>query len=77
MTNEEIHSTIFNQEWTHCTFRLVDGDVITVNHPDYLFMPPERNWILWVKPQGQGLQFVPSIHVAAIEIESKAPRVID
>lgn len=74
MTNDEIHSTIFRQEWSSCTLRLVNGDVITVDHPDYLFMPPERNWVLWVKPQGRGLQFVPSIHIAAIELESKSPQ---
>jgi hypothetical protein len=73
MTNDEIHSTIFRQEWSQCTLRLENGDVITVDHPDYLFMPPERNWVLWVKPEGRGLQFVPSIHIAAIELDAKLP----
>ena len=46
------------------------GDTVTVDHPDYLFMPPARNWVLWVKPEGHGLQFVPTAHIAAIDLES-------
>ena len=69
MTNDEIHSTIFHQRWRRCTLRLVNGDPITVEHPDYLLMPPEHNWVLWVKPQGRGLQFVPTVHIAAIDLE--------
>lgn len=69
MTNEEIHSTIFRQRWRRCTLRLVNGEVIAVDHPDYLFMPPARNWVLWVKPEGSGLQFVPTAHIAAIDLE--------
>ena len=69
MTKDEIHSTIFRQRWRRCSLRLVNGDVITVDHPDYLFMPPDRNWVLWVKPEGRGLQFMPTAHFAAIDLE--------
>jgi hypothetical protein len=69
MTNDEIHSAIFGQRWQRCTLRLVNGDIITVEHPDYFLMPPARNWVLWVKPGGKGLQFVPTVHIAAIELE--------
>jgi hypothetical protein len=69
MTNDEIHSTLFGQRWRRCTLRLVNGDAITVDHPDYLMMPPARNWVLWVKPEGKGLQFVPTLHIAAIDLE--------
>ena len=69
MTNHEIHSTIFHQRWRRCSLRLVNGDVITVDHPDYLLMPPDRNWVLWVKPEGRGMQFVPTGHIAAIDLE--------
>ena len=41
MTNDEIHAAIFGQRWRHCTLRIVNGDAITVDHPDYLLMPPE------------------------------------
>jgi hypothetical protein len=70
MTNDEIHSTLFQQRWKRCTLRLDNGDTITVGHPDYLFMPPARNWVLYVKPEGKGLQFVPTVHIAAIELET-------
>jgi hypothetical protein len=69
MTNQEIYSTIFQQNWRRCTLRLVNGDTITVDHPDYLLMPPARNWVLWVKLEGRGLQFVPTAHIAAIDLE--------
>ena len=69
MTNDEIHSTLFGHRWRRCTLRLVNGDAITTEHPDYLLMPPARNWILWVKPEGRGLQFVPTVHIAAIDLE--------
>lgn len=69
VTNDEIHATIFGQRWEHCTLRLDSGDSITVDHPDYLLMPPQRNWVLWVKPEGKGLQFVPTQHIAAIELD--------
>ena len=72
MTDDEIHSTIFRQRWRQCTLRLVNGDTIKVDHPDYLFMPPARNWVLWVKPDGKGLQFVPTVHIAAIDLEPHA-----
>ncbi len=68
MTNDEIHSTLFGQQWGRCTLRLVNGDAVTATHPDYFFMPPARNWVLWVKPEGRGLQFMPTTHIAAIEI---------
>jgi len=42
-----------------------------VDHPDYLFMPPDRSWVLWVKPEGKGLQFIPTVHIAAIDLEPK------
>lgn len=71
MTNDEIHSTIFRQRWRRCTLRLVNGETIAVVHPDYLFMPPARNWVLYVKPEGKGLQFVPTGHIAAIELEQE------
>jgi hypothetical protein len=69
MTNDEIHSGIFGQRWQLCTLRLTNGDAIQVTHPDYLLMPPARNWILYVKPDGKGLQFVPVAHVTAIELQ--------
>lgn len=69
MTNDEIHSTIFRQRWRRCSLRLVNGDVITADHPDYIYMPPDRNWVLWVKPEGRGLQFMPTAHIAAIDLE--------
>jgi hypothetical protein len=69
MTNDEIHSTIFQQRWGRCTLRLSNGDRISAEHPDFLFMPPARNWILWVKPGGNGMQFVPTTQIAAIDIE--------
>ena len=71
MTNDEIHSTIFRQTWSRCTLRLVNGDLVSVNHLDYLLMPPDRSWVLWVKPQGKGLQFIPTQHIAAIDLEPK------
>ena len=70
MTNDEIHSALFGQRWRRCTLRLVNGDTISVDHPDYLLMPPARNWVLWVKPEGRGLQFVPTMHIAALDLES-------
>jgi hypothetical protein len=69
MTDQEVHSTIFGQRWRRCMLRLTSGDVVMTDHPDYLFMPPQRNWLLHVKPNGQGLQFVPTAHIAAIELE--------
>ncbi len=72
MTNDEIHSALFSQPWRRCTVRLVNGDIITTDHPDYFLMPPARNWALWVKPEGKGLQFVPTIHIAAIDLEPEA-----
>jgi len=69
MTDHEIHTTLFRQRWRRCTLRLVHGESITTEHPDYLFMPPARNWVLWVKPEGRGLQFVPTVHIAAIDLE--------
>ena len=69
MTNDEIHSTLFSQPWRRCTLRLVNGDVVTADHPDYFLMPPTRNWVPWVKPEGKGLQFVSTVHIAAIELE--------
>ncbi len=69
MTNDEIHASLFRQQWRRCTLRLVNGDNISTEHPDYLFMPPARNWVLWVKPEGRGLQFVPTVHIAAIDLE--------
>ena len=71
MANEEVHTVIFKQPWRRCTLRLVNGETITAEHPDYLFMPPAKNWLLWVKPQGQGLQFVPTQHIDAIDMEPK------
>lgn len=71
MTNEEIHSVIFKQSWRRCTLWLVSGEMITVDHPDYLLMPPAKNWVLWVQPEGQGLKFVPTQHIAAIDMEPK------
>ena len=68
MTDQEVHATIFGQRWRQCTLRLTSGDVVTVDHPDYLLMPREKNWVLYVKPGGQGLQFMPTVHIAAIEI---------
>ena len=72
MTKDEIHSTIFRQSWKRCTLRLVNGDAVSVDHPDYLFMPPDRGWVLWVKPEGKGLQFIPTIHIAAIDLEPRS-----
>lgn len=69
MSNDEIHSTIFGQRWKKCTLRLVSGDVISVDDPDYLLMPPARNWVLYVKPDGKGLQFVPTVHIASIDLQ--------
>jgi hypothetical protein len=69
MTNDEIHSAIFKQRWRKCTLSLVDGEKVTVDHPDYLFMPPERNWVLWVWPKGKGMKFIPTEHIAAIDLE--------
>lgn len=74
MTNDEIHSALYQQRWGRCTLHLVNGEAITVDHPDYLLMPPERNWVLWVKPHGRGLQFVPALHIAAIELEPQPVR---
>ncbi len=72
MNNEEIHSTIFKQRWRKITIRLSSGDVVTADHPDYLFMPPEKNWVLHVKPQGKGLLLMPTAHIAAIELETES-----
>jgi hypothetical protein len=69
MSDQEVHSTIFGQQWRRCTLRLTSGDAVTVDHPDYLFMPPQKNWVLHVKPNRQGLQFMPTAHIAAIELE--------
>jgi len=74
MTNDEVHTTLFGRRWKRCSLRLDNGDVITVDHPDYLFMPPDRNWVLWVKPEGKGIQFVPTSHITAIELEEPAAR---
>jgi hypothetical protein len=71
MTNEEVHSTIFNQRWRQITIRLSSGDSVTTDHPDYLLMPPDKNWVLYVKPQGKGLQFLPTGHIASIELETE------
>jgi hypothetical protein len=68
MSNDEILSTLFSQRWQHCTLRLSSGEAITVTHPDYLFMPPARDWVLWVKPDGKGLQIIPTHHIASIEL---------
>ena len=70
MTNEEIHSTIFKQRWSKITIRTTSGDSVTSDHPDYLLMPPEKNWVLHVKPHGKGLQFIPTTHIASIELET-------
>ena len=69
MTNDEVHSAIFNQRWGKCTIRLTSGDAVTVDHPDYLLMPAQRNWVLYVKPEGKGLQFMPTAQIASIELE--------
>jgi hypothetical protein len=69
MTNEEIHSTIFGQRWQSCTLHLASGEAITVGHPDYLLMPPAHNWVLYVKPEGKGLQFIPTAHISSIELK--------
>lgn len=69
MNNDEVHTTLFGQCWLSCTLRLTSGDSVTVAHPDYLLMPPDRNWILYVKPEGKGLQFIPTVHIAAIELQ--------
>lgn len=71
MLNEEVHSMIFKQRWRKITLRLSSGDVFTADHPDYLFMPPEKNWVLHVKPKGKGLQFIPTAHIASIELETE------
>jgi hypothetical protein len=71
VTNDEIHSTLYQQRWSRCTLRLSRGDAVTVDHPDYLLMPPDRNWVLWVKPGGKGLQFIPTAHIAAIDLETQ------
>jgi hypothetical protein len=69
MTNDEIHTTLFRQPWRKCTLRLDSGAELTTDHPDYLFMPPARNWVLWVMREGKGIQFVSTAHIAAIELE--------
>jgi hypothetical protein len=71
MTNEEVHSTIFKQHWGKLTIRLSSGDTLSTDHPDYLFMPREKNWVLHVKPQGKGLQFIPTAHIASLELETE------
>jgi hypothetical protein len=68
LTNEEIHIALFTQPWQRCTLRLVNGDAIVVEHPEYLFMPPARNWVLWVKPNKSGVQFIPTTHIVAIDL---------
>ena len=68
MTNDEIHTALFKQRWRQCILDLVNGESFTADHPDFLFMPPDRNWVLWVKPEGKGLQFVPTQHIAAINL---------
>lgn len=70
MSNDEIYSTLFGPRWQRCTLRLSSGEMIIVSHPDYLFMPPARNWVLWVKPEGKGFQFIPTQHIASIELEA-------
>jgi hypothetical protein len=72
MTNDEIHAALFGQRWQQCTLRLSNGDVITVPHPDYLFMPPAQNWVLWVKPGGRGFQFIPCAHIAVIDLQPRS-----
>jgi hypothetical protein len=71
MTNEEVHSRIFNQCWAKITIRLSSGDAVTTEHPDYLLMPPDKNWVLYVKPQGKGLQFIPTAHIVSLELENE------
>lgn len=71
MTNDEIHSTIFNQRWRKLTLHLSNGEVLTTDHPDYLLMPPEKNWVLHVKPKGKGLQFILTAHIASLELETE------
>ncbi len=70
MTNDEVHSTIFKQRWRRLIIHMSSGEVLTADHPDYLLMPPEKNWVLHVKPQGKGLQFVPTAHIASLELET-------
>ena len=69
MTDQEVHAAFFGQQWLKCTLRLTSGDVVTTDHPDYSLMPREKNWVLYVKPGGEGLQFIPTTHIAAIELE--------
>ncbi len=69
MRNDEIHATLFGQRWQRCPLYLDSGERIVVNHPDYLFMPPARNWVLWVKPDGTGFRVIPSKPIASIELD--------
>jgi hypothetical protein len=70
MTNDEVHSTIFKQRWTKLTIRTSAEDSASATHPEYLLMPPEKNWVLHVKPHGKGLQFIPTAQIASIELET-------
>jgi L-rhamnose isomerase len=70
MINDGIDPSIFGQRWRRCTLRLVRGETVSTTHPDYLSMPTARNWVLWAKPEGKGLQFVPTARIAAVELET-------
>ena len=68
--SSEVFTSVNLLRWRKLTIHLSNGEVLTADHPDYLLMPPEKNWVLHVKPKGKGLQFVPTAHIASLELET-------
>ena len=58
MTSEELRGMLRRQPFAPFTLNLADGRAFTIDHPDFLVIPPERSSSVIVFHRGGGFDFV-------------------
>jgi hypothetical protein len=74
MTNVNIRSTLFDNEWKgECKLTLCSGEVVPVPHRDFVFVPPDDDFAIVVKvPQRTGFRVLGLDQIASVEFTKAA-----
>ena len=72
MNAATLHQSLFGTPWRSCLLTLTSGEVLRLDHPDWVLMPPGRSWLMVVLPEDRFRIIAPD-HVVSAEVETLAP----
>jgi hypothetical protein len=67
----KISKLLFETPWVGCTLTLRGGTRIRIAHPDFLLMPPHRQWVMHV-PNEEQLQLIPVDQIASVTLKRRS-----